>query len=370
MSHTPPRPALVLTLGALLGACAPTEPEPELISLDLISVNGLSAAAVEAGAPSLDALASGPIDGAETALADTDDGRSLFGYLVGCALAPGETAELPLPGGGTAVATGKLGFAPGWRDGPIGAVDRRWVSACVIGHVNAFEIHVPLSVRAAVLAEPDAIEAGRYDVQEAAFYGDLFAPDPDDRHMNACFGYDVAAELGADGDVDGGEGGGDTLDYLRYRVCSTSDDCGFNRAGACFDWGPPIEGTATSACDDADGNLYVDCHEKPVEDGPTATWSETVTVHLQRVDFDRQLAEYQAQDQPCSPDDAGAPTEPHDAGSPTQPHDAGPPPSPQDGGIHPRDAGVPLLPNLDAGRPGRDGGTSIHALRPSCPSFE
>jgi hypothetical protein len=368
MSPTAPlRPALVLALGALLGACAPTQPEPELVTLDLISVNGLSAAAVEANGSALDALASGPLDGAETTLADTDDGRSLFGYLAGCALAPGESAELPLPDGQSLLAAGKLGFAPGWRDGPIGAVDRRWVSACVIGHVNAFELHVPLSVRAAVLSGPDAIEAGRYDVQEAAFYGDLFAADPADRHMNACFGYDVAAELGADGDIDGGEDGGvgdDTLDYLRYRVCSTSDDCGFNRTGACFNWGPPIEGTATSACDDADGNLYVDCHDKPVDDNPTATWSETVTIHLQRVDFDRQLAEYQAQDQPCTPSD------PNDGGAPNQPQDAGAPPSPQDAGIHPEDAGVPPIPNLDAGHPGRDGGTSIHALRASCPTFE
>ena len=140
------RPALLLSLGALLGACAPTEAGPELVTVDLISVNGLSAAAVEANAPALDALASGRLDGAETTLADTDDGRSLFGYLAGCALAPGQSAELPLPDGQSLVAAGRLGFAPAWREGPIGAVERRWVSACVIGHVNAFEIHVPLSV--------------------------------------------------------------------------------------------------------------------------------------------------------------------------------------------------------------------------------
>ena len=87
-SPTSPRPALLLSLGALLVACAPTEPGPELVTLDLISVNGLSAAAIEANANALDALGSGPLDGAETTLADTEDGRSLFGYLAGCALAP------------------------------------------------------------------------------------------------------------------------------------------------------------------------------------------------------------------------------------------------------------------------------------------
>lgn len=364
MSPTAPlRSALVLSLGALLGACVPAEANVELATIDMISVNGLSAAAVDANANALDALGSGPLDGAETTLADTEDGRTLFGYLAGCALAAGDTAELPLPDGGTLQAAGKLGFAPGWVDGPIGPVERRWVSACVIGHVNAFEIHVPLSVRAAVLADPDAEETLRYDVQEAAFYGDLFAPAPADRAMNACFGYDVAAELGYDGDIDGGVSE-DTLDYLRYRVCSTSDDCGFNRTGACFHWGGPIEGDATRACDDADGNLYVNCHEKPVEDSPTATWAETVTVHLQRVDFDRQLAEYQAQDQPC------VPSPPNDAGSPYPPQDAGSPYPPHDAGIHPLDAGVPPFPNLDAGRPGRDGGTPIHALRASCPAIE
>jgi len=368
------RPPVVIALCVWCGACAPTDVEPpELITLDMISLNGLSVAALSDNAPALDQLSTGALDGAETALADSDAGRRLFAYITGCALPAGATAEIPLPEGGTLAAEGRLGFAPGWFDGPLDDVSQRWVSACVIAHVNAFSIPVPMSVRAQPLGEPAADESSTFEVQEAAFYGDLFAADPADRHMNACFGYHVAAEFGYDGDIDE-----DTLDYLQYRVCSTSDQCGFNRTGACFNWGPPILGTESRACDGTSDNLYVNCHDKPVEEGPSAAWAETVTIHLRRADFDRQVNEYLSADRPCSPlpspEDAGIPSTP-DAGTPP-PQDAGTPPAP-DAGLPPppHDAGTPPIP--DAGvPPSQDGGSlhnpknGPHVFRASCTEFE
>lgn len=281
-----PLVALVTTLAA---ACGADEPEAELTDIHLLSLNGLSVHALQSNLSSLSALAAAPFGdaGASTPLADSDEGRQLLSYIGGCALPAGESATIVGTGGAAVPVSGRLGFAPGWREAPLDPSDGRWVSACVLAHVNAFSLPVPISLRAAELGEPEGDEALEYDVQEAAFYGDLFAGGTP--QMNACFGWHVAAELGYDGSLDT-----DTLDYLRVRVCSTEDTCGFNRAGACFNWGAPIVGDESRACDAMSGNFYFDCHDRPVGQGEMFTWPETITVHLKRVDFDRQVREYRA----------------------------------------------------------------------------
>jgi hypothetical protein len=274
-------------------ACSPADSPPELTTIDMISVNGLSVQALAAGAPEMSALAEQQF-GAPTALAQSSEGRSLLSYIAACALPANEMATVELGGGPVLPLNGRLGLAPQWRQGALDESGKRWVSACVLAHVNAFSIPVPMSVRSVALGPPTPEEELVYDVQEAAFYGNLFTANPADREMNACFGYHVAAQFGYDGDIDE-----DSLDYLHYRVCSTHEACGFNRVGACYDWGPPILGTPSRACDQVDGSFYLDCHEKPVAEGAMKTWPETVTVHLKRADLDRQFQEFMELDRDC-----------------------------------------------------------------------
>jgi hypothetical protein len=285
---------LLIGLGGLAAACSPTDVEPELTTIEMLSVNGLSAHAVASTGPEVNALAQQAL-GAPTELTQTAEGRSLLSYIAACALPAGETVTFDVEGGGTLAFPGRLGMTPDWSEGALeDEEDQHWFSACILAHVNALSRPVPMSVHAVILGEPTPEEEALYEVQEAAFYGDIVEDDPEDRTLNACFGYHVAALFGYEGDIDQ-----DSLDYLYYRVCATSDACGFNRTGACYDWGPPILGTPSRACDEHTDNFYLDCHEKPVAEGALSTWPETVTVHLQRADFDRQVEEYLGLDSNC-----------------------------------------------------------------------
>lgn len=286
------RRTLLTALCAICAACSPGgEEPPELTTTNTISFNSLAPAQLADNGVAVNALAAGPLAGAATDLVDTEDGSKVLSYVVRCALSEGESAVFSLDDGGTVSYDGVLGFAPAWAGAALDATGKRWMSACLLAHVNAFSIAVPISVRAWPKGEPSLEESTSFEVQEAAFYGDIFAEDPANRHMHACFGYHVAALLGYDGDINE-----DSLDYLQYRVCATEEeqdvDCGFVRTGACFNWGPPIEGVESRACDTNSGNFYLDCHDRPIGEGETVTWPETVTVHLLRADFDRQMEEY------------------------------------------------------------------------------
>jgi hypothetical protein len=113
---------------------------------------------------------------------------------------------------------GVLALAPAWLARPISAEEGRWLSGCLIGHLNAAGVEVPISARGPhPELEPTPEVRRTYRLQEAAFYGDLFAAVPE---RFVCIG----------------EGFSDLADpdsWLQSRLCSWHDDCAIEPSGFC-----------------------------------------------------------------------------------------------------------------------------------------
>jgi hypothetical protein len=283
------RYALRIPLGAILAlsACAVDGEPPELDVLPIITYNSLAPATLLNNGDPLNTLAGGALNGATTSLVNSPEGQSLLSYVVKCALASGVSASFPVSGGPNQVYTGLLGYAPAWRTGSLNLTGRRLVTGCLMAHVNAFETKVPISVRTAATGEPPVLERTLFLHQEMVAYGNIFAAAAD-REMYVCFGRAVATSLGGDGGL-----GALLPSYLDLRICSTSQNCGFNRVGACYRW-PLIPSVTEAACEVESGSFYDNCHEAPIEQGPTPAWDETVSVYIETASLTLLLAEYVA----------------------------------------------------------------------------
>jgi hypothetical protein len=283
MSHAL-RVALV-ALPLALCACSAsvtTDDGPGSDEADLISFNGLAPEALLGARDSLTALAGAPLEGATTALASSPDGQAVLTDLVRCALGAGAAVSFPRDGGPDLVLAGLLGLAPGWEDSPIGETDQRFVTACMMAHVNGRETPFPISVRSSRRDAP-ATEMLAFPAEEMAVYGNLFAPEGE---MFACFGEAVAKSLGSSGGI------GDSLgvpSYLDFRFCSFDQKCGFSLVGACFRFQGDV---TTSSCETRSGTVYDSCHERPIQEAPTPSFNEAVTVYLQPADLALLLSEY------------------------------------------------------------------------------
>ena len=253
--------------------------------MNFISYNSLAPDVFLDNGDALADLAGAALHGATTDLVDTADGRTLLSYVVRCALPAGQTASFPRSGATALVYTGQLGYATGWKNDTLSETGRRLMTGCLMAHVNAFETLVPISIRNSTVGEAPLLEKLLFPAQELAVYGNYFAP-PSERELYVCFGAAVAQSLGGDGGV------GDLLpSYLDLRICSVSENCGFQRVGACFRWSSMPEITE-SACEAESGSFYESCHEEPIEEQPTPAWEETVTVYLQPLHLTLLLTEY------------------------------------------------------------------------------
>jgi hypothetical protein len=294
------RPPLTIALWAILAACSPVDRQaPELSDINHISYNSLAPVALTDNGPALHELSLAALPGATTDLVDSEDGRNLLKYLVRCAMPEEEVVTFPLPGGGPGSdggppATdlelpGMLGFAPEWSIGPLDLGGQRLMTACLMAHINAFRIQVPISVRTASKGAVSQDEALQFPAQELTAYGNYFTELEADRELHVCFGNSVALALGFGGGV-----GGERPTYLDLRICSTEGACGFNRVGACFQW-PELTDVVTSACETRDGDFYAGCHEESFDDETVPTtpaWTETVSVYLQVEDMEAMVEEY------------------------------------------------------------------------------
>jgi hypothetical protein len=281
------RHSVCIALGATMavGACSFEEEEPRLEEVGYISYNSLAPAAFLDNGDALHSLAGGALNGATTDLVDDEEGRSLLSYVVRCALANGDSAAFPRDGLPDLVYAGSLGFAKDWKAASLSETGRRLMTGCLMGHVNAFETQVPISIRNAIVGDANLVEKLLYPSQELAVYGNYFTT-PSERELYVCFGKAVAFALGANGGANGLVPG-----YLDLRVCSVSEECGFNRVGACYRW-PSIPSVTEAACETQSGSFYEPCHEAPIEEQATPAWEETVTVYLQPIHLTLLLTEY------------------------------------------------------------------------------
>ena len=118
---------------------------------------------------------------ADPALIATEDARARLKYLAACALDP-DTTLVGQHDGVDLRYPGAMGLAPDWTNRALTALERRWVSACILAHTNAFGANVMISMRAAPAPVPmllaDDAEIGTYTIPEGGYFGDIFADPP------------------------------------------------------------------------------------------------------------------------------------------------------------------------------------------------
>jgi hypothetical protein len=112
-------------------------------------------------------------DEGDIALHDT-----ILKYVIGCAIAPGRTASFTDARGLVHSWNGSLGLADSWDQNPPTDDQKKWVSACLMAHVNTAlpaPKRIPLSVRgsAAGLAVLP-LERGTFTNLDGVFFGNLF----------------------------------------------------------------------------------------------------------------------------------------------------------------------------------------------------
>ena len=162
---------------------------------------------------------------------DTEEGREVFSFVIGCALPEGEVLVAPDPEDpdNTLEFYGDVGLAPDWIDRPMSKKDRRWVTACILSRVNESSAAVNISLRGdhPGLAT-DAAERAAYTLQEGAFFGDVFENVDGPLRAYACRGR--AQRWSEQGD-------------LASRDCAEPDfahpgftKCGMTYAGECDDF--------------------------------------------------------------------------------------------------------------------------------------
>jgi hypothetical protein len=189
-------------------------------------------------------------------VASTEEGLEHLSYAITCSLDPQSTLVVA----GREL-RGYYQLAPEWMHEECDEDCRRWVSACMLAHVNRKGQGVQISVRGLHpgLLEPDL----DFPSEEAAFYGDLFTGDADTIEAYACAGRLL---------VDAGKETAD--DMLSGRLCFGS--CPIDVTGFCNANNFPV-------CERVlDESGYSDCHTRgpagPLPNNPAYTQVATVYV--------------------------------------------------------------------------------------------
>ena len=166
------------------------------IRLNGLSLNGVSQSGVGKSDGLRDSVAQGvtaphaetpsatmpmQVELANPALASTAAKRQQLTYLVRCAL-PEDIVLYAQQGTERFTFRGSMGLAPRWLSEAMTPSEERWVSACLLAHVNYFGKHVLVSMRAtpppvpALAASDD--EQQTFFIFEGGFFGNLFTAEP------------------------------------------------------------------------------------------------------------------------------------------------------------------------------------------------
>ena len=221
-----------------------------------------------------------------TRLLDDEQGRELLQYLVRCALPYGVTLT-----SGSYQFHGSLDLAPGWRSSALETMTgslsaKRWVSACLMAHANAFGDSVKILVSASHAELHPTGGNTEYLFQEAAFYGNIFdrplppitVLTPAPPYLFACVGWDAQRCRYT------------VVDDLKRRACARVDasgGCGFDVVGPCFE--SVTASTPQDGCQGFD-SAYSTCYTGPFArftTPPTTVvpYTEVVRVYLLERDF-------------------------------------------------------------------------------------
>jgi hypothetical protein len=211
---------------AALGACVDAPSDDSVTADPRIATNGLVPTAIHANNLNTKVLTGANI-ASTPGMEDTSAHQIFTSYLVGCALASGQSVTSNYLGQ-VLTYPGAIGIAPAWTTRPLTLNEELNVSACVLSRANLFGINITISIRGdAPGLTCTADELANYNVEEAAFYGDVFSSSPVAKH--ACNGVDQVRV-------------GDTYGDLPNRQCGQPDPnnpgytlCGFVFDGDCAD---------------------------------------------------------------------------------------------------------------------------------------
>jgi hypothetical protein len=222
------------------------------LSKNGFSVNSLSKAALVKRRLDSDTLVFN--QGSAGKLADTEDGRALLQYIARCALVEGEFLRV-YSSGHTWDFPGVLGVAPEWEHAPLTKEGQEIMTACLLAHVNAFEVPVQISVRSWFVAEAEELESVAFYYGDGAFYGNLYAGEP------AKFSCGIRANRYFDESTQQIETAASP--DAKKRICAgehTAADCDFVFAGYCEEVCNQIERDGNQwrfgDCLGADGQRY------------------------------------------------------------------------------------------------------------------
>ena len=233
-------------------------------------------------------------------LLSTSDGRTVYSYLVSCAVPSNITLEVDLPGvpdttpddpytcvSGHCVFPGSVGIAPEWLRHKLNHKGQEWVSSCMFARCNAHDTSEAISMRGTSDAlSVSADEAALYTVEEGAFYGNMFVDDDDPIAWYSCEGEGQASgEFGGlvvrdcteplacksdgtcDPDPSCAGAGCQPLTCGSDNLCHSNStgqvltQCGFNWAGYCADYTPQYPSPYACRSFDSTGGYYGDCHD-------------------------------------------------------------------------------------------------------------
>jgi hypothetical protein len=153
-------------------------------------------------------------------LVQTEEGRELLRYVAQCALVEGDILVAEYQGT-TFEFPGLLGLTPAWESQPLTAGGQRMLSACLLAHVNAFGVSVPISLRASQVLPTTPGERQQYSVYEGTFFGQVF--DGDAIKTYSCQGSAATAAL-------------EHSDDRAMRVCTdAASQCAIESVGRCRD---------------------------------------------------------------------------------------------------------------------------------------
>jgi hypothetical protein len=165
-------------IGGVIPAPSTVGPEGLWLANALNRESGVSVA----GALSDDSgLASG------TGLMASVGGRLVASYLVKCALPPGHSVTKYDETGELQTLQGAVGMAPEWETGACETSCQEWVTACMLAHVNLTGNHVGIWLTSSH-PSVDWSTSPDYPNEEAAYFGNLFAPSP---KAFVCYGENV-----------------------------------------------------------------------------------------------------------------------------------------------------------------------------------
>lgn len=280
--------------------------EHAIESKNRLTMNGLSSNRLTINGLSTGSLTQDGSTLVQTDLITDEPGRELLTYVARCALTPTQTL-VGTHQGVTYTFPGVIGLTPSWLSSPLADVRKqRWVSACLLAHVNGHGVEVPISMRGShsALYASDA-EKAAFTMQEAAFFGNVFAVHPGDDLLD--IDIDIDIDIGDDDDDGPSTDPGTAVPLKSYacggeqlrtqctgsgslrpqRSCGENEPCALVFPGVC----KAPSGQSGNACKSTSpGGGFMDCHSTLTNasgqwGSNSQEYEEIITVYLQPSDF-------------------------------------------------------------------------------------